>query len=199
MIESSLKINLVEFVKGIVGTDAILNDGHPHFAFVGRSNAGKSSVLNVLVGRNIAKSSSTPGKTKEINFFLINNSFYFVDLPGYGFAKVSPFEQEKIRKRIIWYLVESGARPLKIVVVLDVKVGVTQLDREMFSILEAEKYEVIVIANKVDKLNQKETIKQLRNIKEELNNYTFSHLLIPFSSISKEGKEEALRAVMGGV
>jgi len=100
-----MNITSAEFVKGIKGTDKILYDGKLQVAFVGRSNVGKSSLINSLVNRNnLARSSSQPGKTVRLDFFLINNSFYFVDLPGYGFAKFSQEKHEDIRKMMLWYL-----------------------------------------------------------------------------------------------
>src|SRR3990167_3085191 len=120
---ANMIISSAKFVKGITGTDDILYDGIPQIAFVGRSNVGKSSVINSLVNqKELVRVGKKPGKTTEINFFLINNKFYFVDLPGYGYAKLSPAEREKARKRMLWYLTESEARPL-VVLILDIKAG----------------------------------------------------------------------------
>src|SRR3989338_2063045 len=111
-----MKITSAKFVKGIIGTDDVLYDGIPQIAFVCRSNVGKSSVINSLVNQaDLVKVGKKPGKTTEINFFLINRQFYFVDLPGYGYAKVSPVEKEKIRKRMLWYLTESKVQPACVV------------------------------------------------------------------------------------
>ena len=97
-----MDIKSAEFVKGIMGTDKILEDNKPQIVFVGRSNVGKSSIINLLANRkNLVKSSSKPGKTKQINFFLINKKVFFVDLPGYGFMKMDLKKKEKIRKLII--------------------------------------------------------------------------------------------------
>jgi GTP-binding protein EngB required for normal cell division len=96
-----LKINTARFVKGIKGTDEFLENDILQIAFFGRSNAGKSSTINALLGRNtLVKSSSTPGKTKEINLFEVNDTFHIVDLPGYGYAKISQTERESLRKLI---------------------------------------------------------------------------------------------------
>ncbi|HFC36125.1 MAG TPA: ribosome biogenesis GTP-binding protein YsxC, partial [Candidatus Moranbacteria bacterium] len=120
-----MQIKTAKFVKGIIGTDEILRDGKQQIAFVGRSNVGKSSVINSLVGiKKLAKSSATPGRTQEINFFLINDKVYFVDLPGYGFAKISKKQREKIRKMIIWYLSYAETKPCKVVLIIDAKVGI---------------------------------------------------------------------------
>ena len=99
-----MKISKAEFTKGVIGDDYSLKDNLPHVAFFGRSNAGKSSVINSLVGKkNLVKTSKIPGKTREANFFKINDSFYFVDFPGYGYAKRSISERNKMIKRIFWY------------------------------------------------------------------------------------------------
>ena len=96
-------IKTAEFVKGVVGTDPILKEKIPQIAFVGRSNVGKSSVINALTGKKgLAISSSTPGRTLQLNFFLINEKAYFVDLPGYGYARASLKQAEKMRKMIMW-------------------------------------------------------------------------------------------------
>lgn len=163
-----MNISKAEFLKGITGTDIILSDGVPQVAFVGRSNVGKSSIVNSLVNRkDLVKTSNRPGKTTEINFFGINNNkFYFVDLPGYGYAKRSPKEKESIEKLILWYLMYSETNLFKVVLILDSKAGLTAFDEEMIRVLREKGHRLIIVANKVDKLNQKETVAQLRAIKE---------------------------------
>ena len=162
------KINSAEFKKGIVGTDVILADGVPEFAFVGRSNVGKSSVINSLVNRkDLVKVSNKPGKTTELNFFSINNGkAYFVDLPGYGYAQASPKQKESIEKLILWYLMYSEARPHTVVLILDIKAGLTAFDEEMIRVLREQGHPYLIVANKADKLNQKDTSTQMRAIKE---------------------------------
>lgn len=163
-----MNINSAEFLKGIIGTDVILTDGVPQIAFVGRSNVGKSSVINSIVNRkDLVKTSNRPGKTTEINFFGINNKkCYFVDLPGYGYAKRPPKEKDKIEKLILWYLMYSEATLFKVVLILDSKAGLTAFDEEMIRVLREKGYQLVIVANKADKLNQKETSAQLRAIKE---------------------------------
>ena len=185
-----MKITSAKFVKGIIGTDDILYDEIPQIAFVGRSNVGKSSVINSLVNQaDLVKVGKKPGKTTEINFFLINRQFYFVDLPGYGYAKVSPVEKEKIRKRMLWYLVESGVQPAHILLVLDIKVGFTDFDREMAHLLREAGHHFIIIANKIDKLNQKEISHQLALIRDD----SYGEDVIPYSAVTKEGVEAVLK------
>lgn len=162
------KINSAEFKKGIIGTDEILTDGVPEIAFVGRSNVGKSSVINSLVNRkDLVKVSNKPGKTTEINLFAINGKkCYFVDLPGYGYAEASPKQKESIEKLILWYLMYSNAHIYKVVLILDIKAGLTAFDGEMIRVLREKGYPYLIVVNKADKLNQKETSAQMRTIKE---------------------------------
>ncbi|MSR71245.1 MAG: YihA family ribosome biogenesis GTP-binding protein [Candidatus Taylorbacteria bacterium] len=164
-----MKISSAEFIKGIRGTDPILADGVPQVAFIGRSNVGKSSLINALVNRKeLVKTGKKPGKTTEINFFSINKSAcYFVDLPGYGYAKADPEEKEKIRKLILWYVQYSEVRPLCLVLILDVKAGLTDFDKGMLFALRECKHRYIIVANKMDKLNQKELAIQLTSIRNE--------------------------------
>jgi len=174
-----MEIKKAEFIKGITGTNDILNDGRPQVAFIGRSNVGKSSVINSLVNRkNLVKSGSKPGKTQEINFFLINNKVYFVDLPGYGFMKASLKRREKAKKMILWYLFRSGVRFKKVVLIIDAKVGFTDFDREMLDLLNQNRVPIIIIANKVDKLKKNEL--------DKLGN------AILYSAKTKQGREELL-------
>ena len=165
-----MEIKSSKFLIGIKGTDRILTNGIPQVAFIGRSNVGKSSVINSLVKKsNLVKTGKKPGKTTEINFFLINNKFYFVDLPGYGFAHGGKEKMDKIRGMIIWYLTESGTKPATVVLIVDIKAGLTQFDKDMLDILREQNINYIIVANKSDKLNQKEASKQLEDIKYSAN------------------------------
>ncbi|MFZ2167492.1 MAG: ribosome biogenesis GTP-binding protein YihA/YsxC [Minisyncoccia bacterium] len=181
------KIDSAEFLKGIVGTDIILTDGVPEIAFVGRSNVGKSSVINSLLNRkDLVKVGNRPGKTTEINFFGINGKkCYFVDLPGYGYAKRSPKEKESIEKLILWYLMYSEATIFKVVLILDSKAGLTAFDEEMIRVLREKGHPLIIVANKVDKLNQKEMSAQLRAIKE----LAHEGIVVPYSATTATPKE----------
>lgn len=182
-----------KFIKGTIGEDNIFFDNKNQVAFIGRSNVGKSSVINTLVNKkNLAKSSSLPGKTREINFFLINEKFYFVDLPGYGYAKMPPKVADKLRKRIIWYFSESGVKPSHVVFIIDSRIGITAIDKEMLEILENENHNVIVIANKSDKLSQSEFVKNIKKIENDLKSYKCIKNIILFSAKTKKGKEEVL-------
>lgn len=187
------EIKKVEFMRGIIGTNPILDDPRPQVAFVGRSNVGKSSTLNVLVNQKIARASKTPGKTQEVNFFLVNDQVYFVDLPGYGYAQISAHSAEKLRKHIIWYLTESGVTPKYVVLIIDAKVGFTDLDRDMLDILREEEHRVLILVNKIDKLNQKEAHAQMKKIEEEVAFRALDYTLLTFSAHTKKGRDAVLK------
>lgn len=164
----SIEITSADFARGVTGDDYMIGDGRSQVAFLGRSNVGKSSVINSLVNRHgLAHSSSTPGKTKQANFYLINDTFYIVDFPGYGYAKISQKERDRIAKRILWYIQYSPVRPKVVLLVVDAQVGLTEQDEEMIRILKDHNHEIIVIANKADKLKQGEMIKAVAKIKEK--------------------------------
>lgn len=188
------KITSAEFVRGIVGTNDILEDGVPQIAFVGRSNVGKSSLINSLVNKkNLVKVGKTPGKTTEINFFSINNrKCYFVDLPGYGYAKAPPKEKEKIEKLILWYLMYSNTTLHKVVLILDVKAGFTAFDEEMIRVLREKNYPYLIVANKIDKLNQKETVAQMRAIAQSAHDEN----IFPYSTLTAKGSGKLLQKIL---
>ena len=132
---------------------------------MGRSNVGKSSLINVLTKeKNLAREGDKPGKTKEINFYLINNKSYLVDLPGYGYARASSKEREKLRNLIIWYLTESGARLSQVALIIDAVAGLTEFDAGMLAILKKENLAFTIVVNKIDKLTQKELHEQVESI-----------------------------------
>ena len=181
---TGMKITSAEFKKGLTGEDSILTDGIPQVAFIGRSNVGKSSVINTLVGmRDLAHSSQRPGKTREVNFFLINKSFYLVDLPGYGYAEGSWAKRDEIIALIHWYLQHPDTDLQKVVLIIDAKVGLTDNDRSMLELLEVERRPVVVLANKIDKVKPQELKKQLAHIEAEIG----THKLIPYSAEKKLG------------
>ncbi|MBI4268417.1 ribosome biogenesis GTP-binding protein YsxC [Candidatus Uhrbacteria bacterium] len=167
------------FVKGVTGPDETLEDGKPQVAFIGRSNVGKSSVINSLTRQNgLARTSSFPGRTREVILFLINSALYFVDLPGYGYAKGSKREQEEIQRLIYWYLFDSEYTQKKVVFIVDAFVGLTENDTKMLYSLKEHNKDIIVIANKIDKLKKSAADEQLKKIKEMIGRV----MLIPYSS-----------------
>jgi len=187
-----MDIKSAEFIKGIKGTDDILLDVIPKVAFVGRSNVGKSSTINCLVGRkSLVKTSAKVGKTREINFFLINNKIYFVDLPGYGFAGMSQKGAFKLNKHLAWYLKDFELKPKYTVVIIDAKVGITDLDKQMIEILDECGHNVVVIANKIDKLKKNDIRKRIEEFRIE----SGGKIVIPFSAKEKVGRIEVLEVL----
>ena len=173
-------------MRGLVGDDNILNDGVPQVAFIGRSNAGKSSLINSLTGmKGLARTSSSPGLTRELNVFKVNNSHYFIDLPGYGFAKVTLERLEKLNKLIYWYLFDSQHLP-KVVLIIDAEVGPTRDDLGMLKMLEERGKEIVVVANKVDKIKRSQYMNQMKKIGEQIG----AHRIIAYSSKDKIGMGE---------
>lgn len=177
----------LETVCGI-GSKLPVND-KPEIAFAGKSNVGKSSLINALVNRkSLARTSSQPGKTQTINFYNINNQLYFVDLPGYGYAKVSYSLKEKWGEMIESYLKKS--RQLKAVFLLiDIRHEPSENDRLMYEWIQAQGYEPVIIATKLDKISRNQRNKQIRLIRESLKADS-SVRIIPFSAVSKEGRDE---------
>ena len=191
-----MKISKAEFAKGVIGDDYGLEDNLPHIAFFGRSNVGKSSVINSLVDKkDLVKTSKMPGKTREANFFRINDSFYFADFPGYGYAKHSISERNKMIKRIFWYVEHSNVRPKVVFLIIDAKVGLTVLDHEMIKILGENKHQIVIVANKIDKLGKIAAEKQLSFIRKEAPHT----LVLPYSAKTKEGKDELIKKIMSFV
>lgn len=187
-----MKITKAEFIKGVIGDDYSLDETKPQIAFLGRSNVGKSSVINALTGvKDLVRTSKLPGKTRQANFFLLNNAFYAIDFPGYGYAKRSIVERNKIIKRIFWYIESSPARPRAIFLIIDTKVGLTILDQEMIKILEKNKHHIIVIANKIDKMGKTIAAGKVSSLREELPGI----LVMPFSAKTNEGKEGIMEEI----
>ena len=182
-----MQIRSAQFIKGAVGNDRIFEDGTPQIAFIGRSNAGKSSVINSLVNqKNLAHTSSFPGRTQEINIFHINKAFYLVDLPGYGFMKTSPKLRDHLAKMIDWYFFRSEYKQKKVVIILDANIGTTDLDMDMLYRLEAAQKNIIIVANKIDKIKKSEYENKMQDIRDRVGN----HIIIPYSAEKKIGVGE---------
>ena len=186
-------ITSAKFIKGLMGTDKILSDGTPQIAFIGRSNAGKSSLLNSLTNLSkLAITSDTPGRTRALNIFLINESHYFVDLPGYGYAKAGRETLEKLEKLISWYLLDSQHNPT-VVLLIDALVGPTFDDLEMLHELEKAGRQIVVVVNKVDKIKKSQYQNKLKELGEQIR----GHKLFPYSSKAKIGIVELRLRLLG--
>ena len=177
----------LETVCGI--TSKLPENDKPEIAFAGKSNVGKSSLFNALLNRkSYARTSSEPGKTQTINFYNINDFMYLVDLPGYGFAKVSKQVQEKWGKMIENYLQKS--KQLKAVFLLiDIRHEPSANDRNMYEWIVYNGYEPIIIATKLDKINRSQIQKQIKLVKNGLN-VKPGTTVIPFSAETKQGRDE---------
>ncbi len=181
-----MKVLNPTFLKSAMKPEDFPRDGRPEIAFVGRSNVGKSSLLNRLLNRKgLAKTSRTPGKTQTINFFDIDGRLYFVDLPGYGYAKVPLAQKERWNQAMTGYL--SGRKPLRLVILLvDSRHAPTDKDVEMLELLDWAEVRTLLVATKTDKLSQSERARNLQSIRDTLN-LDKDALLIPFSSATGEG------------
>jgi len=185
-----IKKATLETVCGI--TSKLPKHTLPEFAFAGKSNVGKSSFINALVNQKaLARVSQEPGKTQTINYYLINNEAYFVDLPGYGFARVSKETQEKWGKMIEDYLHTSES--LKAVFLLvDMRHEPSANDLQMAEWIQANGFDPIIILTKCDKLSKNEQAKMKSIHKKAFANFLGDEPILAFSSLTKQGKEEVL-------
>lgn len=161
----------------------------PEVAFAGKSNVGKSSLINVLMQRKgLARTSQQPGKTQTLNFYNINNELYFVDLPGYGYAKASKSEVEKWGRMIEKYL-DSSVKLRVIFLLVDIRHKPGVNDKQMFDWIDYMGYQPIVIATKADKLNRSQIDAHLKVIAEELG-ADEDTIILPFSARTKQGRDD---------
>ena len=179
-------INL-ETVCGITST--LPENDKPEIAFAGKSNVGKSSLINTLMTRkSYARISATPGKTQTINFYNINDVMYLVDLPGYGYAKVSEKEKEQWGRLIERYL-HSSARLKAVFLLIDIRHEPSANDKMMYRWIVDQGYEPVIIATKLDKIKRSQIQKHIKMIREGLSLVPGTKV-IPFSSSTKQGREE---------
>lgn len=186
-----MKITSSEFVKSAFARDHWVSGGLPEIAFLGRSNVGKSSLINSLLQRKgLARTSNTPGRTQSINFFLINRNFYFVDLPGYGFARVSKATMAGWGKMAEEYLSDRDELMLS-VQLIDARHEPTALDQQLNEWLIFHQKSHIVVATKADKLSANALIKQVKNIRSAFGKSE----IVTYSSTSGRGRDELLERI----
>lgn len=189
-----INFNKAEFILSAVQPGAFLRDGRPQIAFAGRSNVGKSSVINRLLNRkNFARVGATPGKTTQVNYFLIDGRIYFTDLPGYGYAKVSKEERDRWGRLMENYFQEQGLITLGVLIV-DARHKPTADDVTMCTWFKESGCPLIVVANKLDKLKKNEIEPNLQRIWDTLE-LPDTAVLIPFSAEKGIGKTELLSAI----
>lgn len=184
-----MRVKSAAFVRSAMRPDQYPRDGRPEIAFVGRSNVGKSSLLNNLLERKgLAKTSSTPGKTQTINFFEINHQYYFVDLPGYGFAKVPLAVKHEWGRVMTAYL--RDRQPLKLVCQLvDARHKPSALDLDMLALLDEAEVPTLVVATKFDKLKASERARSLDTIRRAMD-LPSEAMIAPFSATSGYGRDQ---------
>ncbi len=178
----AVKPRSVTFVKGAVRWSELPDDGRPEVAFIGRSNVGKSSLINAMVGRrSLARTSGTPGKTQQFNYYLIDDAFYFVDLPGYGYAKVARDQRDRWGRFIGTYL--SDREPLRLVFhLVDSRHEPTSLDRDIMETMRGGRVPYVIVLTKADKLSGNERVKSERRVKDVLSGYAMEVPVILTSS-----------------
>jgi GTP-binding protein len=191
----SVKIISAKFIAAAQSPESFPKDRRPEIVFAGRSNVGKSSLINSLVGiKGLARTSSTPGRTQSINFFLINDEFYFVDLPGYGYAKTSKENRRAWGKLIEKYLAERQQLVLSILIV-DARHEPSPLDLQMKSWLQHSGIPYLVVSTKVDKLSSNEK----RKSRERAEQILETDRVIPYSSLTGEGAKHIWNEIRAGI
>lgn len=186
-----MNIENVSLVTSAVRRSQYPTDDLPEFIMIGRSNVGKSSFLNTLVNRkNLARISSKPGKTSTINFFNVDNSFYLVDVPGYGYADTSKEEIHKFGMMVEEYL-EKRKELKRVFLLIDFRHSPTNDDKIMYDYLKYYQIPVTIIATKYDKVSSKDRDKNLKNLKDTLDIVVGDNIVL-FSSVSKIGREEVI-------
>ncbi len=189
-----MRVQSARFVISAAQPHQFPKDGRPEIAFAGRSNAGKSTLLNTLLKKpGLAKTSKTPGKTQLINFFDLNGKFYFVDLPGYGYAKVAKTIKRRWQTLITRYVAER--EPLFLTVLLvDARHTPTKQDHEMIDLLAEAEIPALIVATKIDKVKSSQRQQALARIRKELE-LDEDAIIVGSSSISKDGLRELWAAI----
>lgn len=194
----AINFNKADFILSAAAPQQFLRDGLPQLAFAGRSNVGKSSVINRLVNRkNFARVGASPGKTAQINYFKIDGRLYLVDLPGYGYAKVSKAERDRWGRLMESYFQSPGLIALGVQIV-DARHKPTADDITMHDFFTATGCPVIIVANKLDKLKKSEIEPNLAAIRETLT-LREDELIIPFSAEKGTGKEQLIAAILSAL
>ncbi len=191
-----MKIATAEHVRAAHVESQLIRDNRPQVAFVGRSNVGKSSLMNRLVGRKgLARTSSTPGRTRAVHYFLVDRRAYFVDLPGYGYAKVSAAARKEWAELVDRYFRRTPSPPL-VVLIVDAKVGATPLDVEAWRYLGALGASGVVAATKMDRLSRSQGAAALAAIRRTLGTAA-SVSIVPVSARTGQGIKELWKEIAG--
>lgn len=186
-----MKVNSADIVISAVSSKQYPSDSIPEIALAGRSNVGKSSFINKMINRkNLVRTSSKPGKTRTLNFYIINDAFHFVDVPGYGYAKVSKTEQAKWGQMMEEYF--QTREQLKLVVlIVDIRHKPTEEDVQMFNFASYLEHPVLIVATKLDKIAKNKRDQHIRQVRNAfITEYNDQPNVMPFSAETGENKEE---------
>jgi GTP-binding protein len=191
-----MEIRNVTFLRGVTGSEGLPDVDRPTVAFFGRSNVGKSSVINALVQRkDMARSSSRPGRTTEVNYFSVDDAWYLADTPGYGYARLSKVFMEKIAKHLSWF---AGAPEVTLslaVVVIDAEIGLQEADRETISVLRDAGRNILILGNKSDKGRRNDITNHIRDVEKEFP----ESKVIRYSAKTGEGRADLLHALADAI
>lgn len=188
-----MNINSAIHLTSLVVNSNLPENNFPIYAFIGRSNVGKSSLINSLTNqKELARTSSKPGKTQTINLFLINKKTYFADLPGYGYAKLSKAERKNLQNIIFWFFNNPNLSIKQIFILIDGKIGPTKDDNEFIEFIHSKNLPFSIILTKIDKLKRNQLNQQISNLKNQF----WGHNILPYSSFTHEGKKELLNHII---
>lgn len=187
-----MDIHTATFATGAASWKGLPDDGRPEVAFIGRSNVGKSSLFNMLVERkNLARTSGTPGKTQQFNYFLINDALYFVDLPGFGYAKVSKTQRAKWGRLIGRYLTERA--PLRVVFhLVDSRHAPTRLDEDIMGTMRGSPVPYVIALTKTDKLSGNGRQQSLATVRKTLAGFAMDVPVVLTSAVDRTGRDDLL-------
>lgn len=183
-----MQIQSIQFLKGVIGSENLPQPERPTIAFFGRSNVGKSSILNCLSGKVVARANQKPGRTTEINYYLANENTYLADLPGYGYAKLPEALRKKISGYLSWFAADQRIDLRLAVLAVDAEIGVKASDLETFRLLQEYQRPIVILANKADRGGRNAMTENIQKLKT-----TFAPVsVIRFSAKTGEGKSELL-------
>lgn len=184
-----MKIHSAHFLKGVIGSEGLPQPMRPTITLFGRSNVGKSSLINCLTGTTIARANKTPGRTRELNYYLVNDRWYLVDLPGYGYAKLPPKLRDKISGYLSWFAADAAIDMRLALLIIDATVGPKASDLETFHLLTHRP--LMIIINKSDKGSQSERDQVVRECQKVFQPFP----ILSFSSKTGRGTEALLQAI----
>ena len=189
-----MKINSAKLDTVAIRRSQYPSNGKPEFLLVGRSNVGKSSFINALLNqKKLARTSSRPGKTQTLNFYLVNDSFYLIDVPGYGYAAVDHEKQKKMGLMIEEYL-EKREEMKRVFMLVDFRIKPTENDLLMYQFLKYYHIPVTLVLTKADKVSSSKVDRNLKTIKDTINLAVGDDMIL-FSSLTKKGREELLKVI----